>query len=149
VTIVVSEAQDGQYLAEYARRIGYREAARIEHPGWCAGADRRGQGAPGRGRRGLSRRTGRGAPRANSRAACCSPPSEAAPGAAPACRRRPGLAADVVGPVPGAQAVRAGPHRVRNPVRGGAGCEGTAAARIRAEAELSAACTGGANGTTG
>ena len=26
VTIVVSEAQDGQYLAEYARRIGYREA---------------------------------------------------------------------------------------------------------------------------
>ena len=26
VTIVVSEAQDGQYLAEYARRIGYRQA---------------------------------------------------------------------------------------------------------------------------
>jgi lysophospholipid acyltransferase (LPLAT)-like uncharacterized protein len=26
VTIVVSEAQDGQYLSEYARRIGYREA---------------------------------------------------------------------------------------------------------------------------
>ena len=26
VTIVVSDAQDGQYLAEYARRIGYREA---------------------------------------------------------------------------------------------------------------------------
>jgi lysophospholipid acyltransferase (LPLAT)-like uncharacterized protein len=26
VTIVVSEAQDGQYLAAYARRIGYREA---------------------------------------------------------------------------------------------------------------------------
>lgn len=26
VTIVVSEARDGQYLAEYARRIGYREA---------------------------------------------------------------------------------------------------------------------------
>jgi lysophospholipid acyltransferase (LPLAT)-like uncharacterized protein len=26
VTIVVSEAQDGQYLAEYARRIGYLEA---------------------------------------------------------------------------------------------------------------------------
>ncbi|HEU5217309.1 MAG TPA: lysophospholipid acyltransferase family protein [Gemmatimonadales bacterium] len=26
VTIVVSEAQDGQYLAEYARRLGYREA---------------------------------------------------------------------------------------------------------------------------
>lgn len=26
VTIVVSEARDGQYLAEYARRLGYREA---------------------------------------------------------------------------------------------------------------------------
>lgn len=26
VTIVVSEAKDGQYLSEYARRIGYREA---------------------------------------------------------------------------------------------------------------------------
>jgi hypothetical protein len=26
ITIVVSEAQDGQYLAEYARRLGYREA---------------------------------------------------------------------------------------------------------------------------
>ena len=26
VTIVVSEARDGQYLSEFARRIGYREA---------------------------------------------------------------------------------------------------------------------------